>query len=179
MTKGRIAIVVACVLLMAGGAVGGYLIGAAGSADAAEAAEARQQAELIASIQARAQALPVGLARGFETGLAAGQTEGQEAGLVEGNSAGELAAGEEAEPVLLKNRGDRNPDDELLGPNAPPGQLPGTGGVLVVGDSLEVQTGPYLEQYLRGSRSPTTPSAATTATRSSTSSRRATTPPTR
>ena len=151
MTKGRIAIVVLFALLMAAGAVGGYLLGAAGSADAAEAAEARQQAELIASIQARAQALPVGLARGFETGLAAGQTDGQEAGLVEGSSAGELAADKQVDPVLLKDDGGRDgPDAGLLGPNAAPGQLPGTGGVLVVGDSLQVQTGPYLEEYLSG-----------------------------
>lgn len=152
MTKGRIALVALFVLLMAGGAIGGYLLGAAGSANAADAAEARQQAELIASIQARAQSLPEGLDRGFQVGLAAGQTEGQEAGLTDGNSAGELAAGKEAEPVLVKGGGGGQDGGGggLLGPNAPPGQLPGTGGVLVVGDSLEVLTEPYLGKYLNG-----------------------------
>ena len=151
MTKGRIAIVALVVLLMAGGAIGGYLLGAADAADAADAAEARQQSELIAAIQARAQSLPEGLARGFQVGLAAGETEGQADGLSEGDSAGGLAASKLAEPVLVKDQGGGNQDGgDLLGPNAPPGQLPGTGGVLVVGDSLEVLTEPYLGKYLNG-----------------------------
>ena len=85
--------------------------------------------------------------------LAAGQTEGQEAGLAEGGSAGELAAGKEAEPVLLKNRGGRDgADSGPLGPNAPPGQLPGTGGVLVVPTNPNAITSRIQDTTFRGRR---------------------------
>ncbi len=152
MSRRRIALTMLAVLLIAGGAVGGYLFGASRAPDEADAAEARQQAELIASIQARAEAMPAGLNRGFQVGLAAGQTDGQENGIAEGGSAGQLAASREVDTVLVKDQGGGGGGGNAglgLG-SAPPGQLPGTGGVLVVGDSLEVLTGPYLEQYLKG-----------------------------
>ena len=149
MPRRQVLAVALTLLVLAGAAVGGYLIGAAGAPSEAEAAAEREQAQLIASIKARAETLPIGLSRGFQVGLAAGQTDGQENGMAEGDSAGELAATRKIDPVLVRGQGNGGGGNPL-GLGSLPGALPGDGGVLVVGDSLEVLTGPYLEKYLRG-----------------------------
>ena len=59
---------------------------------------------------------------------------------------------------------------------APGRRAPPAGGVLVVGDSLEELTSPYLAKSCREYRSRSTRSAAPTATRSSNCSKKATTP---
>lgn len=132
------------VLMLVGAPIGGYLLGDAAAPDAANAAAEREEAAVLGAIQARSLAIPAGVSRGWEVGLAAGQTDGQEDGMLEGESAGELVAAKQAGPVLTRGDASRR-----SGVGGSP-ELPGDGGVLIVGDSLEVATEPYFENYLSG-----------------------------
>jgi hypothetical protein len=136
-SRGRIVIATLSVLLLAGAFAGAYAIAAAGAPDRAEAervaAEGMRRTYAVAQLGAYADGLRYGLEQGV--------TDGEYYGEQRGRAAGRAAV----DTVLAK----RNM------PTAPPApsirtQLDGSGEVLVVGDSLEVGTSPYLDDYLPG-----------------------------
>ena len=138
MSVKRIAVAVAFVLLLGGAFAGAYLYAAADAPDAADASAVRREAAYDTFAVARLGAYADGLRYGLEQGLTDGASEGDRHGRAAGVAA--------VDSVLADRRVKRG------GPQ--PAQLTtrldGDGGVLVVGDSLEVLTSPYLKRYLPG-----------------------------
>jgi hypothetical protein len=138
-----IAVVVAAVAVVAGG----YLLGASRAPDEHDAHAERIRAERTAFKRAYAKGYDHGMSRG----RAAGATAGRRAGARKGAQAGHAAATSTIHRALVAA--------EARAPAKKPGSkqhravrpLPGSGGVLVVGDSLEELTSPYLQQYLPSS----------------------------
>ncbi len=94
-----------------------------------------------------ASSLERGVAQGRADGEQRAEDEGESDGLIDGQRAAEEEAGG---TLASRRRPGGNPGDgsyPLGGGN--PGPLDGSGEVLVVGDSLEVLTSPYIEQYLK------------------------------
>jgi len=135
----RAAIAIAFALLLGGAFTGAYLLAASGAPDDADAAQARREAAYGPYTIAQVGAYVDGLRYGLEQGLTDGAGDGDR----RGHAAGAAAV----DSVLAERRAKRNG-----GP--PPARLTtrldGDGGVLVVGDSLEVLTSPYLKRYLPG-----------------------------
>ncbi len=131
----------AAVLLVAATAAGGYLLGAAGRPDDADAIGAKQRATGAAFARASLESMATGLERGLQQGRDDGGARAADEGWADGSAAGRRSAREQA--GALASRRDREPR-----PTAP-APLDGDGGVLVVGDSLEVLTSPYIERYLK------------------------------
>jgi hypothetical protein len=131
----------ALLLLAAGAFVGAYLYAAADAPDEADAQQARSEAALgpyeVAQLGAYADGLRLGLERGLTEGASDGEQQGR-------------AAGGAAVDSVLAKRALRKRDEQPQLARTGPGRLEGSGGVLVVGDSLEVGTSPYLKQYLPG-----------------------------
>jgi len=134
----RRAVVVGVAVLLIGGAfAGAYLAAAADAPDAADAQRVRAEAARQTYAVAQLGAYGDGLRFGLEQGLSDGVTDGEQRG---------RAAGKAALDAVLAERsvgaGSREPEVRT--------HLDGSGEVLVVGDSLEVLTSPYLRRYLPG-----------------------------
>jgi len=137
----RAAMAVALLLLAAGAFVGAYLYAAADAPDGADAQQARSEAALGPYEVAQLGAYADGLRYGLERGLSEGATDGEQQGRADGGAA--------VDSVLAK-RDLRKSDDQPQLARTGPTRLDGSGQVLVVGDSLEVLTSPYLKRYLPG-----------------------------
>ena len=133
----RAGFVFTVVLLIAGAFVGAYALAAADAPDSAEARQIRAEAADGTFAVAQLGAFGDGLRYGLEQGLTDGTTDGEQQG---------RAAGRAAVDSVLAERTFNARDVQPQ----PVASLPGSGGVLVVGDSLEVLTSPYLKQYLPG-----------------------------
>ena len=142
MSRSRAILISVTALLLVGAALAGYAIGSGGAADDADAAAAREQAERRAFVDARKQAMSASREEGMRAGRRAGREQARKDGERRGMAAGEEAAQAELDAIALQTAGE--PESE--GDERPLG----TAGVLVVGDSLEVLTSPYLERYLQG-----------------------------
>ena len=155
----------AVVLLAVAVGVGGYLVGAAAAPTEQEAAAARHNAERVAYTDEQGGAFSKGLDRGFPIGQTNGRRQGERDGDAQGTNDGRAAAGEQLARAAARRRALRESDLTSgggLGHSGELGRLDGSapasvpsvrasggdGGVLVVGDSLEVLTSPYLENYL-------------------------------
>ncbi|MFN8112728.1 MAG: hypothetical protein U0R51_05965 [Solirubrobacterales bacterium] len=126
-------------VFVCGAFAGAYLIAVSKAPDGAEArkvrAEASDRTYAVAQLGAFGDGLRFGLEQGLSDGVVDGEQQGRRAG---------IAA---VESVLAQRR-----PEPLRGPSLSTSRLPGTGDVLVVGDSLEVGTSPFLDQYLPGVR---------------------------
>lgn len=131
----RAAAVLAVVLSIGGAFFGAYLLAANDSPDSAEARQVRRLASEGTYAVAQLGAFGDGLRYGLEQGLTAGASDGEQ----EGRAVGRAEVDSDLAERSLNTRS--NQPGSLTG-------LPGSGGVLVVGDSLEVGTSPYLDQYL-------------------------------
>lgn len=135
-------LIAAATLLIAAACAGGYLLGAAGKPDEADAISAKQEAASAAFARASLESMADGLERGIQQGRADGAARAEDDGFANGSVDGQRSAQEETGTLTSQRR------DGGVGPSAP-APLDGDGGVLVVGDSLEVLTSPYIEQYLK------------------------------
>ena len=135
-------LIAATIALIAAACAGGYLLGAGGKPDEADAITAKQQATSAAFARAGLESMADGLERGVQQGRADGGQRAEDEGFSDGSVDGQRSAGEET-GTLASRRRDREPG------LSSPAPLDGAGGVLVVGDSLEVLTSPYIEQYLK------------------------------
>ena len=126
------------------GAVGGYLLGsstapssqAAASvlvSDAGKSTTTQDPPTANAAYQA-------GLSGGERAGTAAGRRAGERKGAALGSADGNRGV----RRALFTSNGQIREGEQSLGPQ----HLAGDGGILVVGDSLEVLTSPYLKNYL-------------------------------
>lgn len=149
-------LIAAAVVLVAAASAGGYVLGDSAKPDDADAITAKEQATAAAFAQASLESMSSSLERGIEQGEIDGENRADDEGAADGAVDGQRAAADEAGGTLASRRGpgERNggadPGDgnfRLGGGN--PGPLDGSGEVLVVGDSLEVLTSPYIEQYLK------------------------------
>ncbi|MDX6580990.1 MAG: hypothetical protein QOI10_174 [Solirubrobacterales bacterium] len=145
MTRSRYVWVAVAVVLACAVVAGGYALGAAQATDDQEARSASLAAAGPAAAVARAEGLARGVGHGFAAGTSSGRRRGQRQGAARGTADGQVAANKafNATAVARAGRAEREPlpGSGLTG-------LPGSGGVLVVGDSLEVLTSPYLKNYL-------------------------------
>jgi hypothetical protein len=130
-------------VICAGAAFAGYAIGAGASPDEGQGKGARTAAAARAYAAARKEAEAASRRRGVRAGLRAGRTQAAKDGGEKGRAAGERAAQAELDSIALATAGSA-PESE--GDERPLGSA----GVLVVGDSLEVLTSPYLSRYLQG-----------------------------
>lgn len=156
MKRLRIAgLIVAALLLIGAASAGGYLIASDGAADEGDRIAAKEAASKTAFARATLESMSSSLARGLEQGRIDGEQRALDEGSSAGTVAGQKVAGKETEATLISRRGGGN-DGGLVDGTGPitsgpgPGPLDGSGGVLVVGDSLEVLTIPYLDKYLSG-----------------------------
>ena len=135
--------ILAAVIAIAAGAAAGHLLGASGRPDA-ETARALERAVAGATY-------PRAYAAAFAERWREGFLDGAADGVIAGERAGRRAA--EAELArradTAAERAERVTEAEPL-PPLPTAAPPETGRVLVVGDSLEVLTSPYLQRYLPG-----------------------------
>ena len=137
----RALVVVAVVALAALAALLGHRLGTAAAADQGDAAVARERAAAAAYAQANLTALAGGLSRGNAVGAAAGAELADDLGEQRGSAA--------AERMITRSVAT---GPQPLGGGTVPLDLDGAGEVLVVGDSLEVGTSPYIGAYLPGVR---------------------------
>ena len=146
MSADRLAIVIVCALA-AGAGFGAYLVGA-GSVP--------QEDDLLV---ARAEASSASFADAVPAGVAAGRAQGRKAAAVTGEAAatvsGGVAGARDGAAAVKRERQRRLIAGQAASATTrseaeaqAPAELAGSGGVLVVGDSLEVGTSPYLGQYL-------------------------------
>ena len=145
------------IALTAGAAAAAIAVIAAGYVLGATSAPDRQQAEAAQSSAARiafADAKGAAMDRSEDRGLAKGREQGSEEGASRGTSMGRADGAAEVRAQvrkLTRAAGRRSESEsEIGGVQGGTADLPGDGGVLVVGDSLEVLTEPYLKQYLQG-----------------------------
>jgi hypothetical protein len=150
MSRKRIALTAGAVAAAIAVVAGGYALGAAGAPDAGEAAAQRQSAEQTAFREARSDAMAQARKRGIALGRKAGTEQGLSAGKSNGRADGAAQVKDEVHKLTLAANRRSESESEIGGIGGVP-DLPGNGGVLVVGDSLEVLTSPYLKQYLKGS----------------------------
>jgi hypothetical protein len=130
---------------VAAGAVGGYLLGstAAPSSQATASVVASEPTDHTTTSQdppTEDAAYQAGLERGQRAGAAAGRRAGAQQGSAQGNA----DAGKAVRHELFTSNGHVREGEATVGPQ----HLAGDGGILVVGDSLEVLTSPYLKNYL-------------------------------
>ena len=145
MPRPRPWLVVAALLAVAGVVAGGYLFGASRAPDEHDAHAERATAQQVAFKQAYATGYDHGLSRGRTVGAAAGRRSGATQGAQEGSATAKLTIHRAL--VVATARSSGGASERASGP-----PLPGSGGVLVVGDSLEVLTSPYLQKYLPSSQ---------------------------
>ena len=146
MSHRRVALlVVFAVLLTGAAAAGGYLLGSRSVPDKQDALAASLKAKRTAFAQTRSRALGGGRQTGLEQGRAEGRQTARRLGGSRGGRAGTLAAARSSRsPSTIA------PGSAILQPATRAPILGGSGGALVVGDSLEVLTSPYLKRYLPG-----------------------------
>ena len=136
-------LIVGVLIAAAGVLAGGYLLGASKAADAHDAHAERAAAHRVAFKQGYAKGYHRGLSRGRTAGAAAGSRAGAPRGAQDGHATAQKTI--ERAFVAQKSRSVARPPHGG-GVAGPP--LPGSGGVLVVGDSLEELTSPFLQKYL-------------------------------
>lgn len=127
---------------------GGYLLAASRAPDQAELAAAGKRAFAAAFEPAFARSFAAGRGRGLSAGESLGARRGERLGA----PAGRAAAGHRVEGTAL-TQAERSESEAEIGAVPSAGGLPvprleGSGGVLVVGDSLEVLSSPYLPRHL-------------------------------
>lgn len=145
----KVGAIVGALLVIAGVSAGGYVLGAAKTPDEADAISAREDASASAFALANLQSMGDGLARGLQQGAGDGAQRALDKGSAEGSAAGQRAARKESGPRVSQDRRGKRADSGTPDFGSP-GPFDGSGEVLVVGDSLEVLTIPYLKQYLPG-----------------------------
>jgi hypothetical protein len=133
----RVLIAVAFAVAFAAAGAAGYVYGQTKAPDDAAATAVREDAAAGTFAVARIGAFGQGLSNGLDTGPVYGADAGAQRGRAQGLAAVQAAT----EPDRPTGGG---------GSSFDPQPLDGDGGVLVVGDSLEVLTSPYLKQYLPG-----------------------------
>ena len=142
LSRSRAILISVAALLLVGAALAGYAVGSGRAAGAEEADAAREQAEQHAFAAAREEAMTESRQEGLRAGRRAGREQAKSDGASRGKAAGEDAAQAELDAIALQT---------ASAPESEGDERPlGTAGVLVVGDSLEVLTSPYLERYLAG-----------------------------
>jgi len=124
-------------LLCCGAFAGAYLFAAARAPDRAEAERVSAAGAKRTYTVAQLGAFADGLRYGLEQGVSDGQYDGEQRGRAAGRAV--------VDSVLAERQVRTNPP-----PPAIDTSLDGSGEVLVVGDSLEVLTSPYLKRYLPG-----------------------------
>jgi hypothetical protein len=135
-------LIVGAVLAVAAVVAGGYLLGASNAPDRQDAHAERVAAQRIAFKQGYAK----GYDRGLRSGRAAGAAAGSRAGAPRGAQDGHATARATIKRAFVA-QSSRSLQRPRGGATSPP-PLPGSGGVLVVGDSLEELTSPFLQKYL-------------------------------
>jgi hypothetical protein len=144
MTSGRRYGLIAAVVVVAAMVMAcGYVLGSSKAPSGAEAERESREAAGPAFAAARAEAFARGINRGLEAGAAAGQRRGEQRGNQLGAAKGLRAARQAFNAVAVEQAG-RAESEADIGYSV----VPGSGDVLVVGDSLEVLTSPYLKRYL-------------------------------
>ena len=150
----RVALVLLAVALAAAVIAGAYALGSTGVPDSQDARAQRRDAAHEAFTAARAAAFKSRLDRGRRAGRGTGASEGASSGARRGTVAGRLAVedaslrGKDLPAGIATGRAETEAEIGGIGGGATGG--PVSGDVLVVGDSLEVLTSPYLKQYLPG-----------------------------
>jgi hypothetical protein len=126
------------------GAIGGYLLGSstAPSSQAATPVLASGAGTSTTTTEPPTAdaAYQAGLSGGERAGTAAGRRAGGQKGTALGSSDGNKAV----RRALFTSNGQIREGEQSVGPQ----NLAGDGGILVVGDSLEVLTSPYFKNYL-------------------------------
>jgi hypothetical protein len=140
----RLAVLLVLVAVGAGAAAG-YALGARHEAGRSDAAAVRRAAAVTAFPPAYTRAFADEWRDGFLSGGADGVVQGDRAGAASGRRAGATAAQKVEVPVEPTPAAPGEHEVEAV-----PTAAPATGDVLVVGDSLEVLTSPYLQRYLPG-----------------------------
>jgi hypothetical protein len=133
------------VLLVGAAGAGGYVLGHRSVPDKQDALAARQEAKRVAFKRTSVRSIGGGRRSGVELGRVAGRRAARRLGGTRGFRAGTLAAAKSS-----SHRTRIPPASGVLRPATSSPLLAGSGGALVVGDSLEVLTSPYLKQYLHG-----------------------------
>jgi len=132
----------AAALVIAAGFGVGYALASGGSAGS----EAEADGSAATAAAAVAESWSQGLERGVEAGAAAGEKRGAAEGDRKGREAALATISDtDGSGQRSESRSDIDYDGQA-GPN-----IDGAGGVLVVGDSLEVLSSPYLAEYLPSS----------------------------
>jgi lysophospholipase L1-like esterase len=138
--RARLLIALALVALVAAGLAAGYAIGKSSGSGAS--ADAHPDEFRAAADTAFSEQLTPGVVRGTRAAQSragtAGFTDGAERGWKAGLVAARQSAGQSGPAASATSLTDASA----------PADLPGSGGVLVVGDSLEELTSPYLEKYM-------------------------------
>lgn len=150
-----IALALTGVALGTAAVVGGYALGSSSVPGGREAQAKRSAAEHAAFLDARRAAFGSRLASGRHDGKSTGVAEGRSQGAKRGTVAGAAAVANASHPSnVAKAAGvatGRSESESQIGGIGGGGSVnAGTGSVLVVGDSLEVLTSPYLKRYLPG-----------------------------
>jgi hypothetical protein len=122
---------------------GGYLLGASTAPDAHDAHAERVAAQQAAFKQGYAKGYDHGLSRGRAAGTAAGSRAGAPRGAKDGHTTARVTIRRAFVAQTSRSVPRPSHDGSASGP-----PLPGSGGVLVVGDSLEELTSPFLQKYL-------------------------------
>jgi hypothetical protein len=126
------------------GAVGGYLLGSStapnSQATASVLASSAGNSTTPEEASTPDAAYQAGLSGGERAGAVAGRRVGERKGAALGSANGDRAV----RRALFTSDGQIREGEQSLGPQ----NLAGDGGILVVGDSLEVLTSPYLKNYL-------------------------------
>ena len=151
----RTAVSLAGVAAVGAAIAGGYALGATSVTDEQAARAARADSARQAFVAARHAAYRANLPSGRHDGRSTGGREGAQAGARRGTVAASLAVQDVGRPLGKGSlpsvaTGRSETEAEIGGIGGDGTAEPGSGGVLVVGDSLEVLTSPYLKQYLPG-----------------------------
>jgi hypothetical protein len=144
-----IAVLVLLVVVAAG--AGAYLLGASSVPQADDAAAAEADAAAAAYADARDEGRNSGRSIGSGDGALVGEAISTVRGSVGGARAGKAAAMQQRRETLSARQG-ASATTRSEAERAGARELAGDGDVLVVGDSLEVGSSPYLDQYLSSTR---------------------------
>jgi hypothetical protein len=136
-------LIVGALFAVAAVLAGGYLLGASKAPDEHDAHAERVAAQRVAFKQGYAKGYDRGLSRGRTAGAAAGSRAGAPRGARDGQ-----ATARSTIKRALVAQSSRSLARPSPGGPASGSPLPGSGGVLVVGDSLEELTSPFLQKYL-------------------------------
>ncbi|CAN5426121.1 hypothetical protein BH10ACT11_BH10ACT11_14140 [soil metagenome] len=152
MSRRQIVTIAGAVAIAVALATGGYVLGSTSAPDQRDADSAHHDAAHQAFADARDEALRAGQKRGRVAGAAAGLSQGARQGAKGGVGAGRADVRDQVHTLQLAAQKRSESESEIGGVDSlgGAGPLDGAGGVLVVGDSLEVLTIPYLKQYLSG-----------------------------